>query len=59
MSDREKKPDENASRSSTPQRGDDRAVPQDPDVGQQNDPDSPKSGASRPRGQTEEPDRTL
>ena len=59
MPDRETKSDENTSSSSTPRRGDDRAVPQDPDVEQQNDPDSQKSSASRPRGQTEEPDRTL
>jgi hypothetical protein len=59
MPERETKPDENSSSSSTPQRRDDRGVPQDPDVGQQSDPDSQKSGASRPRGQTEEPDRTL
>jgi hypothetical protein len=57
MPDRETSTDKTGS--STSQRPNDRAVPQDPDVGQQNDPDSQKSGASRPRGQTEEPDRTL
>ena len=59
MPDREKKPDENTSSSSTPQRGDERHVPPDPDVGKENDPASQKSSASRPRGHTEEPDRTL
>jgi len=59
MPDRETRPDKNASGSSTPKRNDDRNVPPDPDVGQENDPDSEKSSASRPRGHTEEPDRTL
>jgi hypothetical protein len=40
-------------------RGDDRNVPQDPDVAQQGDSDSPKSTSSRPRGTTEDADRTL
>lgn len=59
MADRETKPDRNTSSRSTPQRGDDRAVPPDPDVDQQNDPNAEKSTASRPRGHTEEADRTL
>lgn len=41
-------------------RNDDSRVPQDPDVGdQQPDPDVQKSTTSRPRGHTEDPDRTL
>jgi hypothetical protein len=59
MADRDTKQDNNASSGSAPQRGDDRTVPPDPDVGQQNDPNAEKSTASRPRGQTEEADRTL
>ena len=59
MPDRETRPDKNASGRSTPPRADDRNVPPDPDVGRENDPESQKSGASRPRGHTEEPDRTL
>jgi hypothetical protein len=59
MPDRDAKPDDNPSGSAAPKRADDRAVPPDPVVGQQNDPDSQKSTASRPRGHTEEADRTL
>ena len=59
MPDRDAKSNANPSSSAAPQRDDDRAVPPDPDVGQQNDPGSQKSTASRPRGQTEEADRTL
>ena len=59
MPDREKRPDKHASGSPRPPRADDRNVPPDPDVEQENDPDSQKSSASRPRGHTEEPDRTL
>ena len=59
MPDRETSPDKNAAGSSAPKRSDDRNVPPDADVGEANSPDSPKSTASRPRGQTEEPDRTL
>ena len=59
MPDREKSPDKIASSSSTPPHTDDRNVPPDPGVGQENDPGAQKSGASRPRGQTEDPDRTL
>ena len=40
-------------------RDDDNRVPQDPDVGQQTDSDPQKSTTSRPRGNTEDPDRTL
>ena len=59
MPDREQRPDKNASGGSAPQRTNDRNVPPDPDVGERNDPDSEKSSTSRPRGHTEEPDRTL
>lgn len=59
MPDRETPSDKNASGNSTPKRGDDPKVPPDPGEGQQTDPDSQKSTASRPRGHTEEPDRTL
>jgi len=40
-------------------RDDDNRVPQDPDVGQQTDSEPQKSTTSRPRGNTEDPDRTL
>ena len=59
MPDREQSSDKRASGGDAPQHSDDRSVPQEPDVAQQNDPDSQKSTASRPRGHTEEPDRTL
>ena len=59
MADRNTTPDKSAGGNSAPTRGTDRNVPQDPDVGQENDPESQKSTASRPRGHTEEPDRTL
>jgi hypothetical protein len=59
MPDRETSPDKNAASSSAPKRSDDRQVSSDDDTGEANSPDSPKSTASRPRGQTEEPDRTL
>ena len=59
MPDRETSPDKKASGGPVPQRNDDRSVPPDPDLGQQSDPDAQKSTASRPRGHTEEPDRTL
>jgi hypothetical protein len=57
MADREST-DKNASSKPSSQ-SDDRRVPQDPDVGQQSDSDPQKSTASRPRGHTEDPDRTL
>ncbi|HEU4720055.1 MAG TPA: hypothetical protein VFS59_01725 [Gemmatimonadaceae bacterium] len=59
MPDRDTKPDTNAPGSSTTPRTDDQNAPQHPDLGQQTDPDSQKSTTSRPRGHTEEPDRTL
>jgi len=57
MPDREST-DKNASRNPSPPT-DDRRVPQDPDVGERTDPESQKSTTSRPRGNTEDPDRTL
>jgi hypothetical protein len=50
--------DKNAASKPSP-RNDDSRVPQDPDVGQQTDSDAQKSTTSRPRGTTEDPDRTL
>ena len=58
MTDREKRPDKSATGSNA-SRGDDRTQPQHPDLGERADPDSEKSTAARPRGHTEEPDRTL
>jgi hypothetical protein len=57
MPDRENT-DKNAANKPTP-RNDDSRVPQDPDVGQQTDSGTQKSTTSRPRGHTEDPDRTL
>lgn len=60
MPDREKRPDKGATGSSkTPAGGEDSAQPQHPDLGQRADPDSEQSTPARPRGHTEEPDRTL
>ena len=58
MTDREKSKDKspnggNASRSS------DRSEPQHPDLGERADPDSEQSTTARPRGHTEDPERTL
>ena len=57
MADREST-DKNASSKPSSQ-SDDRRVPQDPDVGERPDGDAQKSTTSRPRGHTEDPDRTL
>jgi len=57
MPDREST-DKNAASNPSP-RTDDRRVPQDPDVDQKTDSDAQKSTTSRPRGNTEDPDRTL
>ena len=59
MTDREKRPDKSATGSNPASRGDDRAEPQHPDLGERADPESEKSTTARPRGHTEEPDRTL
>jgi hypothetical protein len=59
MADQNTTPDKNPANDSASAPGADRNVPQDPDVGQQKDPESQKSSASRPRGHTEDPDRTL
>jgi hypothetical protein len=55
MADRNRKDEQPAPKTSKP------APTEQPDDGieQNPDPDSQKSGASRPRGHTEEPDRTL
>jgi hypothetical protein len=59
MTDREKRPDKSATRSNPATRGDQAAEPHHPDLGERADPDSEKSTTARPRGHTEEPDRTL
>jgi len=59
MPDRETKPDKNAPGGDAKNRGTDRNQPQDPDLGERPDPDSEQSTNARPRGHTEEPDRTL
>ena len=59
MADRDRDTDKNATGGSAPPRGDERTVPQHPDLGERKDPDSQESTTARPRGHTEEPDRTL
>ena len=59
MPDREKRSDKSATGSKPSARTDDGAQPQHPDLGEQADPDSDQSTTARPRGHTEEPDRTL
>ena len=59
MPDRDPKSDKRAPGGPTTPRTDDQNASQDPDLGRQADPDSQKSTTSRPRGHTEEPDRTL
>ena len=59
MTDREKRPDKSATGSNARTGSDDRDVPPHPDLGQRADPDSEQSTPARPRGHTEEPDRTL
>jgi hypothetical protein len=60
MPDRDKRPDKGAAGSKAPKRGDDSAQPHDhPDLGEQADPDSEQNTTARPRGHTEDPDRTL
>jgi hypothetical protein len=59
MTDRDKRPDKNATGTNPPTRSDNRSEPQHPDLGQRADPDSEQSTTSRPRGHTEAPDRTL
>ena len=59
MTDREKRPEKSATGNNAPKRGNDRAESQHPDLGERADPDSEQSTTARPRGHTEEPDRTL
>jgi hypothetical protein len=58
MPERDKTSDQTSpAKSGSPPRGDD--VPQDRDAGGTPDEDSEASTPSRPRGHTEDPDRTL
>jgi hypothetical protein len=59
MSDREKNPEKGATDDVARPRGDDRTAPPKPDLGERADPDSQQSTTARPRGHTEDPDRTL
>ena len=59
MTDREKGSDKRAPGSDAPTRDDDRSSSQHPDLGQRADPDSEQSTPARPRGHTEDPERTL
>ena len=58
MTDRDKRPDKSAA-GSNPPANDDRNQPRHPDLGERADPDAEKSTTARPRGHTEEPERTL
>jgi len=59
MPDRDMRPDKGATDDAGRPRGDDRAAPPAPDLGERSDPDSQQSTTARPRGHTEDPDRTL
>jgi hypothetical protein len=59
MTEREKRPDKSATGRTPATRGNQAAEPRHPDLGERADPDSEKSTTARPRGHTEEPDRTL
>ena len=59
MTHRDERSDKSPSGSKPATRGDDREQPQHPDLGERADPDGEKSTTARPRGHTEEPDRTL
>ena len=59
MSDPEKRPDERAT-GTQPKPGNDRIDPHEhPDLGEAANPDSQQNTTARPRGHTEDPDRTL
>ena len=59
MPDRENRPDKNAAGGKSTTSGDERSEPQHPNLGERPDPDSQQPTDARPRGHTEEPDRTL
>src|SRR5690349_4701096 len=59
MTDREKQTDKQATGGKGSAGADSRSQPQHPDLGERPDPDSQKPTDARPRGHTEEPDRTL
>jgi hypothetical protein len=59
MADRNQKDEQSTSKTQKPARSDQPDSGRDDGIEQNPDPDSQKSGASRPRGHTEEPDRTL
>ena len=59
MRDPAKRPDKRATNDDARPRGDDRTAPPAPDLGERSDPDSEESTTARPRGHTEDPDRTL
>ena len=59
MPDRETRPEKGATDKTARPRGDDRTKPASPDLGERSDPESQESTTARPRGHTEDPDRTL
>ena len=59
MADRNQKDEQSTSKSPKSAQSDQRDANRDDGIEQNPDPDSEKSAASRPRGHTEAPDRTL
>lgn len=59
MPDRDTRPDKSASGKTARPRGADRQTSTDSDAASQPDPDSEQSTTARPRGHTEDPDKTL
>lgn len=59
MPERDRSTDRPAPSGATPRKADQANVPRDAEADRKTDQDSQKSTASRPHGQTEDPDRTL
>jgi hypothetical protein len=59
MPDRKARPDKRTAGKPNPKRADQPSPHDHPDLGQQANPESQESTTARPRGHTEEPDRTL
>ena len=59
MPDKKSRPDQSAPAKKTWTRDDQRSPHDHPDLGERTDPESQDSTNARPRGHTEEPDRTL
>jgi hypothetical protein len=59
MPDRETRPEKGGTNNAATPRSEDRAAPPAPDLGERADPESQESTPARPRGHTEDPDRSL